>query len=87
MISSPYIIYINGKPFGKRPPMLGLTQCPVCGRKMNQKGTDPRGYGFRISGFSKHIFACYEKELKKLGLKEGKYDEKVKLHPLMEEAK
>lgn len=72
---------VGGKLYGLRPGLYSQTRCVFCGRAVTV-GKDPRASGFRSVAFKRHIFSCYEKALAALGYKEGKYDEKTKLHRL-----
>lgn len=66
---------IGKKKFGVRPPLF-QNPCPICGNRMTV-GADNRSYGFRKQSHKRHVFSCYEKELLKLGFKEGKYNYKL----------
>jgi hypothetical protein len=71
---------IGKKKFGVRPPMFS-SPCPFCGKTVTV-GRDNRSFGFRKIAHSTHVFACYEKELLKLGFIEGIYNAKVDMHVL-----
>jgi len=71
---------IGEKKYGVRPPLF-QNPCPICGNRMTV-GADNRSYGFRQQAHKRHVFSCYEKELLKLGFKEGKYDYKLLMFEL-----
>jgi hypothetical protein len=71
---------IGKKKYGIRPPRF-QNPCPFCGKKITV-GLDNRSYGFRKQSHHKHVFSCYEKELLKLGFKEGKYNYKLLIFEL-----
>lgn len=71
---------IGKKKFGLRPSMYN-DPCPFCGKTVSV-GLDNRSSGFRKVAHRKHNFACYEKELLKLGFIEGRYNYKLLMHEL-----
>ena len=61
--------------------------CPYCGRRTDLVSGrdgfgDPRGEGFRKAGFSRHVYACYEKKLATFGCQLGVWDAALGRHEL-----
>lgn len=54
-------------------PSGGRFDCPYCGRENPIDGGHSGAVGFRIAGWSKHLFHCYEKTLLRHGWKIGRY--------------
>ena len=71
---------INGKSYSVRP--NGETgKCPYCGR-IRKSPKDSRAIGFAKSGFSNHVFTCFEKRLKESGYIEMAYDMEMLRFPV-----